>query len=246
MEKVYGRNECLGPNCNSFCPGCGYGNIMKIVTEAACELGMQDTLVLCDGVGCYNNTPDLDRFPKFGSQHGRLPAAATGFKRSQPGTPLLCFQGDGDCAGIGLMETITAANRGENFTVLMHNNTNFGMTGGQMAPTTMLGQKTVTCSQGRDPEKQGHPLRMAEIIATLDAPKLVARVSLYDVKRILEFKKLLKQALSMQLNGGGYSFIEVLTPCPTNWHMKPRQACDHIRDTVTKTFPLGVFKSPEK
>lgn len=245
MEKIYGRNECLGPNKNSFCPGCGYGNIMKIMTEAVSELGLADTMVLADGVGCYNNTPDLDRFPKFGSQHGRLAAAATGFKRCQPDTPLILFQGDGDACGIGMMETVTAANRGENFVVIMLNNTNFGMTGGQMAPTTLVGQKTSTCVNGRDPADKGYPLRMAEIIATLDAPKLVARVSLFDPKHILEYKRLLKQAIEIQMNGGGYCFIEVLSPCPTNWHMTPRQACDHIKNVVTQTFPLGIFKQPQ-
>ena len=243
MERIYGRSAAQGPMPNSFCPGCSYGNVMKITCEAATELNLQDRLVLGDGVGCYNNLPDLDRFPKFGSQHGRLAATATGFKRSQPETPLLIFQGDGDCAGIGLMETITAANRGANFTVLMLNNLNFGMTGGQMAPTTLVGMKTSTCKNGRDPADRGYPLRMAEIIATLDAPKLVARTSLYDPKHILEFKKLLKKALEIQVTGGGYSFIEILSACPTNWHMKPQQAYDHIRDVVTKTFPLGIFKS---
>lgn len=242
MELVYGRSECLGEGKNTYCPGCGYGNIMKIVSEVAVELGIADTLVLCDGVGCYNNTPNLIKFPKFGSQHGRLVATATGFKRCQSDTPLLAFQGDGDCAGIGLMESITAANRGENFTVLMMNNTNFGMTGGQMAPTTLVGQKTTTCIDGREPVTQGYPFRMAEVIATLDAPRLVARVSLCDPKHILEFKKLLKKALQYQLEDGGYSFIEVLSPCPTNWHMSPVDACARVRDELPAVFPLGIFK----
>ncbi len=245
MEKIYGRSQILGEKQTSYCPGCPYGNVLKITCDAAEELGLKDSLVVSNGVGCFDNTPAIVKLPTFSGPHGRLAAVATGFKRCQPDTPLLLFQGDGDCAGIGLMETITAANRGENFTVMMFNNLNFAMTGGQMAPTTLVGMKTSTCKQGRDPSDKGYPMRVAEMIATLDAPKLVARVALYDPKHILEFKAILKKALEIQINGGGYSFIEILSSCPTNWHMKPQQAYDHVRDTVTKTFPLGIFKSPE-
>ena len=240
---VYKKPTLMNDNPMHYCPGCSHGVVHKLIAEVIEEMGMEDKTVGISPVGCavfaYNYL-DIDWQE---AAHGRAPAVATAVKRLWPDRLVFTYQGDGDLACIGTAETIHALNRGENITIIFINNAIYGMTGGQMAPTTLVGMKTPTCKQGRNPEERGYPLRMAEIIATLDAPKLVARVALYDPKHILEFKRLLKQALQIQEQGGGYSFIEILSACPTNWHMKPQQACDHVRDVVTRTFPLGVFKS---
>ena len=174
--------------------------------------------------------------------HGRAPAVATGIKRCLPDRTVFVYQGDGDLASIGMAETVHAAARGENITIIFINNSIYGMTGGQMAPTTLIGQKATTCQNGRDPAVNGYPIRVCELLATLDAPYYIERVSTHDVKHVMAAKKAIKKALRFQSEGRGYTFVEVLVSCPTNWHMRPAEALQFMGKECVKTFPLGVYR----
>ena len=178
--------------------------------------------------------------------HGRAPAAATGAKRANPERLVFTYQGDGDLAAIGLAEIMSAANRGENFTVIFANNQTYGMTGGQMAPTTLIGQKSTTSVYGRDPKTTGYPLKMCEIISMLEAPRFVARYALNSPKGIMDAKKAIKKAFEMQLAGKGFTFIELLTNCPTNWHMTPLQTLDYMNTNTIPYFKPGIYKDTEE
>lgn len=171
---------------------------------------------------------------------------ATGIKRTHPDSLVFVYQGDGDLASIGMAETVHAAARGENITIIFINNSIYGMTGGQMAPTTLIGQKATTCQNGRDPAVNGYPIRVCELLATLDAPYYIERVSTHDVKHVLAAKKAIRKALQFQAEGRGYTFVEVLVSCPTNWHMRPVEALRFMAEECTKTFPLGVYRDKSK
>ncbi len=225
-----------------YCPGCGHGIAHKLIAEALTELGVQDRTILVSPVGCsvfayyYFNVGNVQ------VAHGRAPAAATALKRSNPGSIVISYQGDGDLAAIGTAEIIHAANRGENITVFFINNSIYGMTGGQMAPTTLVGQTSTTSPWGRRPVNEGLPLHVAELLASLETPTYIERVALCDMKNIVKAKKAVKKALQIQKDGNGFSLVEMLSPCPTILKMDPIVARKWVGETLMKTFPVGVFR----
>ena len=240
MEAVYKKSDLiLAPY--GYCPGCLHGVIAKTLTEVIDEMGIRDKCVAVCGVGCTAMGITVANFDSISSLHGRAAAVATGISRVNPELCVFTFQGVGDCASIGTNETLHAANRGENFTAIMCCNTVYGMTGAQMAPTTLVGQKTITCPDGRDPAVTGYPIHMAELIAQLEAPRYVARVAAHRPKYILQMKKILKKALEVNLNGG-YSFVEIVSGCPTGIKTTPDKMPDYIDKYVLAEYPLGVFK----
>ncbi len=242
MECIYTKSKALSAVPTSFCPGCMHGTAIKLIAEVSEELGIENDLVMVAPIGCAVFLGAFVEFDSFGSPHGRPGATGTGFKRSNPDVPLILYQGDGDCASIGLAETMHAANRGENFTVIMINNQVYGMTGGQAAPTTLPGQKTTTSPAGRSIEGSGYPIQLAELIASFKAPKYVTRQSLHTPKNVLAAKKAIKKALEIQINEGGYSFVELMSACPTNWKMDPKDTPKYMEDVVLKEFPVGDLK----
>lgn len=242
MEKP----ESLRKNGHKFCPGCLHGVATRLIGEAVDELGIQDKMVGVIAVGCANLTQLYFDFDLIGAAHGRAAAVATGFKRMSKDSVVMCYQGDGDLSSIGIAETLHAANRGENITVIFINNCIYGMTGGQMAPTTLVGQKTTTTVYGRDPLHEGNPLKMAELIAGLESPVYVARFPLHTAKGIRDAKAGIKKAFQNQIEKKGYSFVELLSNCPTNWKMTPLQTLDHIENSVSKYFVPGVYKDLTK
>jgi 2-oxoisovalerate ferredoxin oxidoreductase beta subunit len=225
-----------------YCPGCGHGNLHKFIAEAIDELGIQDRTVFVNPVGCSVFAYYYFDVGNVQVPHGRAPAAATGLKRALPDSIVISYQGDGDLAAIGGNEILHAANRGENITVFFVNNAIYGMTGGQMAPTTVLGQRTSTSPAGRAIAGEGFPLRVSELLATLEGPTYIERVALYDNKSRMRARKAVKKALQNQVEGRGFSLVEVLSPCPTGWGMTPGEACAWIGSNLSRTFPLGVFK----
>ncbi len=224
-----------------YCPGCGHGTIQKMIAQAIEDLGIQDRVVFLSPVGCsvfsyyYFDTGNIQ------CSHGRAPAVGTAFKRVHEDSIVISYQGDGDLAGIGTAEIIHAANRGENMSVFFINNATYGMTGGQMAPTTLLEEKTLTSPFGRDRKRDGAPIKMAEMIATLDEPVLVSRVAVSSTKEMLKTKKMIYKALKNQVDNLGFSFVEILSACPTSWHVSPVEARTHIDEVLSKVFPLGTF-----
>ena len=225
-----------------YCPGCGHGIAHKLIAEALTELGVQDRTVLVSPVGCSVFAYYYFDVGNVQVAHGRAPAAATALKRSHPGSIVICYQGDGDLAAIGTAEIIHAANRGENITVFFVNNSIYGMTGGQLAPTTLVGQRSTTSPWGRRPVNEGLPLHVAELLAALETPTYIERVALSDMKNIFRAKKAVKKALEIQKNGGGFSLIEILSPCPTILKMDPVAARKWVGEALMKTFPVGVFR----
>jgi len=225
-----------------YCPGCGHGVAHKMIADALGELGVQDNTILVSPVGCsvfayyYFDTGNVQ------AAHGRAPAVATALKRSNPGAMVVSYQGDGDLAAIGTAEIVHAANRGENITVFFVNNSIYGMTGGQMAPTTLIGQTSTTSPWGRRPNNEGFPIKMSEMLATLEAPVYIERVALSDAKHILQARKAVKKALELQKQGAGFTMVEILSPCPTILKMEPTVARHWVADVLTKQFPLGVFR----
>ncbi|HUH62031.1 MAG TPA: 2-oxoacid:acceptor oxidoreductase family protein [Terracidiphilus sp.] len=224
-----------------YCPGCGHGIVHKMLARAIDELGIQDRTILISPVGCSVFAYYYFDVGNVQAAHGRAPAVGTGVKRSRPGSIVICYQGDGDLSAIGSAEILHAANRGEHITVIFVNNAIYSMTGGQMAPTTLLGQKSTTTPDGRSAEHEGHPLHMSELLATLSAPVYIERVGLGDNKQIAQATRAVKRAVENQVRGLGFSLIEVLSPCPTIWKMSPVEAQHWVRDVMEKTFPLGVF-----
>ena len=225
-----------------YCPGCGHGIVHKLIGQAIDELGIQDQVILITPVGCSVFAYYYFETSAVSAAHGRAPAVGTAISRLEKDAITISYQGDGDLAAIGTSHTIHAANRGENMIVIFVNNNTYGMTGGQIAPTSLLGQKTPTSPLGRRYENEGPPLKMAEIIATLETPVFVARTAVNHPKNVRETRKILRRGLQAQLERKGYVFLEILAACPTNWHLSPGEACDWIEDAVIKEFPLGVFK----
>ena len=225
-----------------YCPGCTHGIIHRLVAEALDELGAQDKAIGVAPVGCAVFAYDYFNCDMFQAAHGRAPAVATGAKRVHPDKVVFTYQGDGDLASIGAAEIVHAAARGENITVIFVNNAIYGMTGGQMAPTTLLGQKTTTSPLGRDAKANGHPIRVSEMLATLDGPALIERVSVHDVKHVLAAGKAIKKAFKYQIEGKGFSMIEVLSTCPTNWGQTPVEALKWLESSMIPQYPLGVYK----
>ena len=244
MEKVYSRPAGIFEGAvTGFCPGCMHSSVCKIVCEALEELGQLDNACYVQGVGCCGLAVTYFDMDTVAAPHGRACAIASSFKRCSPETLVFTYQGDGDLAAIGLAETMSAANRGENFTVIFVNNGIYGMTGGQMAPTTLLGAKTTTTPYGRNEAEHGAPMHMCELINQLDAPAYIARVTAADVPNARKAKAAVKKAFQYQLEGKGFSFVEFVSNCPTNWGMSPQESLDYIHDTVLKEFPLGEFRA---
>ena len=238
---VYERKGDL-QNQTHYCPGCGHGIAHKLIAEAVEELGLQDRTIFVSPVGCSVFAYYYVDVGNVQLAHGRAPAGATGIKRTRPDSIVISYQGDGDLAAIGTAEIIHAANRGEHITVFFVNNAIYGMTGGQMAPTTLVGQRSTTSPFGRRPINEGFPLHMAELIAQLEAPVYVERVALSDNKNVMKARKAVRKALEIQRDGKGFSFVEILSPCPTIWAKDPVEARKWIADAMIPNFPLNVFK----
>ena len=239
---VFDVNPVLNERQTHYCPGCHHGIAHRLVSEVLHELGVADRTILVAAVGCATFTYDYFNVDGLEAPHGRACAVATGVRRARPESVVFTYQGDGDMAAIGMAESLHAANRGEKITTIFINNTVYGMTGGQMAPTTLLGQKTTTTRQGRSLGNEGGPIRMAEIMAQLDGVAYAARCSLDSVKNVRAAKKAERKAFDVQLQGLGFGFIELLSGCPTNWHMDPIAANKRIAEAMIPVFPLGVYK----
>lgn len=242
MQKVYSFPRSLKDIPTHYCPGCGHSLAHRLICEVVDELKIKNSLIGVCPVGCAVVAYDYWDFDCTESAHGRGLAVATAIKRCRPENIVFTYQGDGDLAAIGTAETIHAANRGENITCIFINNAIYGMTGGQMAPTTLAGQKTSTTPLGRDVTKEGYPLKISELLATLPAVKYVERTSLHSPQEVMKTKKAIKQAFLNQINNVGFSLVEILSPCPTYWDLKPKEALDWIRDVMSKQFPLGKIK----
>jgi 2-oxoglutarate/2-oxoacid ferredoxin oxidoreductase subunit beta len=242
LKKVFSRPKSLTDKPYHFCPGCNHGIIHRIVGEALDEFELVPRTTAVASVGCSVFLYDYFAIDVLEAPHGRAPAVATGVKRSLPDNIVFTYQGDGDLASIGMSEIVHTANRGEPITVIFVNNTVYGMTGGQMAPTTMLGQKTTTSPYGREYSQDGYPIRMAEMLATLEGSAFVARVAVNKPKNVIAAKKAIKKAFRMQIEDIGFSFVEVVSTCPTNWRMTPKEAAWRVEEELLPYFPLGVFK----
>ncbi|MBZ5666214.1 MAG: 2-oxoacid:acceptor oxidoreductase family protein [Acidobacteriia bacterium] len=238
---LYERKSEL-KNQTHYCPGCGHGVVHKLIAEALQDLGVQDKTIFVSPVGCSVFAYYYFDVGNVQVAHGRAPAAATAIKRAGPDKMVISYQGDGDLAAIGTAEIVHAANRGEKISVFFVNNGIYGMTGGQMAPTTMVGQKSTTSPWGRRPSNEGFPLHMAELLATLEAPAYIERVALSDNKNIMRARRAIRKALEIQRDGVGFSFVEILSPCPTIWGKDPVEARRWVLEKMTPTFPLNVFR----
>jgi len=242
MEVKFRKSKGLTDTPLTYCPGCTHGIVHKLVAESLEELGLIDQAIGIASVGCsvfsylFFNC-DMQQAP-----HGRACAEATGIKRVLPENTVFTYQGDGDLASIGIAETIHAANRGENITVIFINNAIYGMTGGQMAPTTLIGQKTTTSQDGRDPAFQGYPIKIAEIFSQIEGVAYLERVAAYDPKHVLRAKAAIKKAFTYQKEKRGFTMIEVLSSCPVNWGMNPVDALKWVKTNMSEVYPLGVFK----
>lgn len=243
---IFTRPQALADMPTHYCPGCHHGIIHRLVAEVIDELGVRESTVGVASVGCSILAYDYFNVDMVGALHGRAPAVATGVKRSQPQSVVFTYQGDGDLAAIGTAEIIHAAARGENITVVFVNNAIYGMTGGQMAPTTLSGQKTQTSPAGRDSKSAGNPIRMCELISTLEGPSYVARTAVNTPARINHTKKTLRHAFDLQLAGRGLSFVEVLSTCPTNWGLGPVESGQWVDSHMAPYYPLGVFKEEKE
>lgn len=242
MEKVFSRPHALCETEFHYCPGCTHGIVHRLVAEVIDELGIEGKAVGVAPVGCSVFAYNYFNCDMQQASHGRAPAVATGIKRSNPDLFVFTYQGDGDLAAIGTAETVHAAARGENISIVFINNAIYGMTGGQMAPTTLVGQVTQTSPYGRDAKTQGMPIKVCEMLSTLDGAAYIERVTVDSVKHIKEAKAAIKKSFECQLEGKGFSLIEVVSTCPTNWGMSPEEAMQWLRDNMLAHYPLGVYK----
>ena len=243
MEKVYGRTKGVRDDMVvGFCPGCMHGTIFKLIGEVLEELGMLEKTITVHGVGCCGLAMEYVTYDCTTSPHGRACAVATGVKRAEPDKLVFTYQGDGDLASIGLAETMSAANRGENFSVIFVNNGIYGMTGGQMAPTTLVGQKTTTCPKGRDEAWCGAPIKMSEMLAQIPGAYYIERCAVNNNANIIKCKKAIKKAFEYQKEGKGFCMIEVLSACPTNWGLSPVESMKWLEENMIPYYPLGVYK----
>lgn len=236
------KPSCMTSATMHYCPGCSHGIVHRILCECLEELGVTDKTIGVEPVGCAVTAHEYFDFDMVQAAHGRAPAVATGIKRVHPDKVVFTYQGDGDLAAIGTAETVHSAARGENITIIFINNTIYGMTGGQMAPTSLPGQITQTSPYGRDPQLNGNPIRVCEMLSTLDGPSYIARTAVDSVAHIRDTKKSIKTALENQINNKGFSLVEVLCTCPTNWGMSPADANKRLRDEMIPFYPLGEFK----
>ena len=246
MKTVFDRPEALSDVPLHYCPGCTHGIVHRLVAETIDEFGILGNTVGIAPVGCSVFAYNYFECDMIEAAHGRAPAVATGLKRTRPDTVVFTYQGDGDLAAIGTAETVHAATRGENITVIFINNCIYGMTGGQMAPTTLIGQRSTTSVDGRTREQAGMPLRICELLATLDGPAYIERVSLDTPAHIRAAKKAVRKAFEYQLAGKGFTFVELLSTCPTNWGLTPYEAMKRMGSEVAAYYPLGVYKDTGK
>lgn len=242
MRKVFDRPRSLKKTPFRYCPGCGHSIIHRLIGECIDKLDLREKVIGIAPVGCAVFAYDYFDIDMLEVAHGRPPAAATAMKRVLPDKVIFSYQGDGDLAAIGTAEIIHAASRGENITVFFVNNATYGMTGGQMAPTTLIGQKTTTSPRGRQPEGAGYPLCVSEMLATIDGTAFIARTSVDSAKNILKTRAYIEKAFRYQLDGKGFSLIEILSPCPTDWWMTPEEALDFISTRMMTVFRPGVLK----
>lgn len=242
MREVYTRPRSLKKTPFHYCPGCGHSVIHRILAELIDEMNMQDKIVGIPPCGCSVYAYDYLDVDMVESAHGRGAAVATGIKRAFPETIVFSYQGDGDLAAIGTAETIHAANRGEKISIIFVNNAVYGMTGGQMAPTTLPNQKTTTTPYGRDVKIDGYPIKMSEMIALLDGAVYIERTAVNSPTNIHKTKNAIRKSFQVQIEGLGYSMVEILSPCPINWGMSPKESWQWIDKEIIKYFPLGVIK----
>jgi 2-oxoglutarate ferredoxin oxidoreductase subunit beta len=248
MEAIYGHPKSLVNVQSKYCPGCGHGVIHRLIAETIDELGLQERSILMNPVGCAIWADLYYDFDSVQVPHGRTPAGATGVKRMRPDELVVCYQGDGDLAAIGTAEIVHAANRGEKFTTIFVNNAIYGMTGGQMAPTTLVGQKATTAPRGRDPDGagMGYPIRVCEMLATLGGTKYIARGSVDSAANVRKTKQYIRKAFEAQMRGEGFTMVEILSPCPTNWQMSPSAAADWLAGNMIPFYKLGEIKDELK
>ena len=242
MSVVFEKPKALCDVDTHYCPGCTHGIVHRLVAEAIDELGVEGRTVGIASVGCSVMSYNYFECDMIQAPHGRAPAVATGVKRAHPDNVVFTYQGDGDLAAIGTAETVHSATRGENITVIFINNAIYGMTGGQMAPTTLPGQVTQTTPYGRDVSYSGNPIRVCEMLSTLDGVALAQRVSVDSVPHIKEARKAIVKAFKNQIDNKGFSIVEVLSTCPTNWGLSPVEAMQWLRDNMIPYYPLGVYK----
>ena len=245
MKTVFEKPKSLTDTPMHYCPGCAHGIVHRIIAQTIDELGLQENIIGVAPVGCavfaYNYF-DIDMIE---ASHGRAPAVATGIKRADPSKIVFAYQGDGDLASIGMTETVHTAARGENLTIIFINNAIYGMTGGQMAPTSLPGQVTATSPYGRDTNLVGYPVKVCELLSTLECPYYIERVAVNNIKNIAKAEKAIKKAFQNQIDGKGYSFVEVVAGCPTNWKMSPVEANKWVEGPMLDYYPLGVYKDKE-
>ncbi len=244
MAVVFDRTKGLTSKIFHYCPGCTHGVIHRLVAEVLEELDVLGKAVGVAPVGCSVFAYDYFNCDMHEAAHGRAPAVATGIKRVHPDSVVFTYQGDGDLASIGTAEIIHAAHRGEKITTIFVNNAIYGMTGGQMAPTTLIGQKATTAPYGRDAEHCGMPLKVSEMLSTIDGAKFVERVSVHNASNIRKTKKAIKKAFEIQLKGEGFGIVEILSTCPTNWGMTPLEGLKWLEENMLPYYPLGNFRTP--
>jgi 2-oxoglutarate ferredoxin oxidoreductase subunit beta len=245
MKRLHPYPKSLLEVPTKYCAGCGHGVIHRIITELIDELGLRDKTIITNPVGCAIWADLYFDFDSVQPAHGRTPAAATGIKRVLPDHLVICYQGDGDMAAIGTAEMIHAANRAEKFTTIFVNNAIYGMTGGQMAPTTLVGQKATTAPLGRDPVKagMGYPIRVAELLSGLEGTRYIARGAVNTPANARKTKQYIRKALEAQIRGEGFTMVEILSQCPTNWGMEPVKAVEWLEQNMIPVFPLGEIKN---
>ena len=247
MQEIYGRTATIRNDMTSgFCPGCMHGTVIKLIGEVMEELDIVSKTASVLGVGCCGLAMEYITYDNTTAPHGRACAVATGVKRTNPDTVVYTYQGDGDLAAIGLGETLSAANRGENFTVIFVNNGIYGMTGGQLAPTTLLGMKATTAPGGRDAKEHGYPMHVCEILNQLTAPYYLERCSCNTPANVIKTRKAIRKAFQNQLDGNGFSLVEIVTTCPTNWGLDPIEALEFLDEKMLPEYPLGVIRDRSK
>ena len=242
MSVVFDKPKSLADVPFHYCPGCTHGIIHRLVAEAIDELGIEGRAIGVAPVGCAVMAYDYFTCDMIEAAHGRAPAVATGIKRGRPDNIVFTYQGDGDLASIGMAETVHAAARNENITIIFVNNAIYGMTGGQMAPTSLPGQVTQTSPYGRDVKVQGYPVKVAELLSALDGPTYIERVAVNNVKNVKNAKKAILKAFKNQVEGKGFSLVEVVSSCPTNWGMTPSKALEWVDEKMIPYYPLGVYR----
>ncbi|MDQ7823248.1 MAG: thiamine pyrophosphate-dependent enzyme [Candidatus Eremiobacteraeota bacterium] len=242
MEKVFEKPVSIDEKHFSYCAGCTHGIIHRLIAESIDELGIRERTVGVSPVGCAVFAYEFFNFDCVGAAHGRAPAVATGIKRSRPDCIVFTYQGDGDLAAIGTAEIVHAATRGEKITVIFVNNAIYGMTGGQMAPTTLIGQYSETTPYGRKAELHGFPIKVSEMLSTLEGAQFIQRVTVMNPASVIKAKQAIKKAFKNQVDGKGFNLVEILSTCPSCWGMAPLKALDWLKENMIPVFPLGVYK----